>query len=452
MLNMKNQNQQNNKPKNIEDLGFMHRKNAAMLMRESSYTRAIIWISFFFLISLIVWLYYAKIDRMTRGSGKVVPTLNIQYVQSYDGGIISKIFAHEEDLIYQGDAIVKINDSDFQSRLLGGEADITGLTAKRYRLLAESTEENFECPASNNKKLLDKCASEKKLYATRKNTLGEKMSILKEKIIQKNTELKTIAIEIQNLEQAHKLSTETMDIAKNMLKHKVISRMQYNEKQQQLNNITGNLKTKKSLIPKIHSEIKVLENEAVHLRLAFIGDSREKLEEISSKLERLNEAKKIDKGRIHRAIIKSPINGIVKKMYYSTVGGVVKPGGIVAEIVPTEEHLLIDTKILPSKIAFIFEGQAAVIRFSAYDFAIYGSIQGKVVSISADTIIDEIDKKHYYTVKIKTERNFLTKGGKRLPIKIGMVAIVDIINGKQSILDYILNPIIKAKQNMLSDN
>jgi adhesin transport system membrane fusion protein len=139
-------------------------------------------------------------------------------------------------------------------------------------------------------------------------------------------------------------------------------------------------------------------------------------------------------------------------MHYNTLGGVVKPGGVIAEIVPTEEHLIIDTKIEPSNIAFIYTGQDAVVRFSAYDFATYGSLKGKVVSISADTTIDEIDKKHYYTVKIKTDKNYLEKDKKQLPIKIGMVTTVDIMNGKQSILEYILNPIISAQQNMLSNN
>ena len=167
---------------------------------------------------------------------------------------------------------------------------------------------------------------------------------------------------------------------------------------------------------------------------------------------KLNESKNIDQGRVKRAVILSPINGTIKKMHYNTLGGVVKPGGIIAEVVPTEEHLIVDTKITPADIAFIYTGQNAVVRFSAYDFATYGALQGKVISISADTTIDEIDKKHYYTVKIKTDKKYLEQGSKHFPIKIGMVATVDIMNGKQSVFDYILNPIIRAKQNMLSNH
>ena len=271
-------------------------------------------------------------------------------------------------------------------------------------------------------------------------------------MVQKKSELETVKIEIENLKKALTLAKETTDISRRMLKHKVVSKMQYNEQLRQRNSIEGDLRSKKSLLPKISSEIKGLTQEITHTKLAFQSDARTELEKVTAKLEKLNEANQIDKGRIKRAIISSPINGTIKKMHYNTLGGVVKPGGVIAEVVPTEEHLIIDTKIAPSNIAFIYTGQSAVVRFSAYDFATYGALNGKVVSISADTTIDELDKKHYYTVKIKTEKNYLEQAEKHLPIKIGMVATVDIMNGKQSILDYILNPIIKAKQNMLSNH
>ena len=442
----------NMKVKNQDDLRYMHHTHAALLMHGGKYTRAIIWIFLVFLLTLLVWIYYAKIDKMTRGMGKVVPSLELQYIQSYDGGIISEIFVHDGDVVQSGDKIVRIDDTDFKSKYLGSEADINALTAKKYRLRAESKNIPFQIDEIDDFKLHQKLLSEKKLYNAKQETLAKKISIIKEKSTQKKSELETVKIEIENLKTALSLAKETLEISRKMLKHKVVSKMQYNEQLRQMNTIEGELKSKKSLIPKIESEIKGLAQEATHTTLAFQSESREELEKVTAELEKLNESKNIDKGRINRAIIHSPIYGTIKKMHYNTVGGVVKPGGVIAEVVPTEEHLIIDTKIDPSNIAFIYTGQKAVVRFSAYDFATYGSLAGQVVSISADTTIDEIDKKHYYTVKIKTDKNYLEQGNSHLPIKIGMVATVDIINGKQSILDYIINPIIKAKQNMLSNH
>jgi len=440
------------KVKSQDDLQYMHHKHAALLMHGGKYTRAIIWSFLVFLLTLFVWVYYAKIDKMTRGMGKVVPSLELQYIQSYDGGIISKIFVHDGDVVKNGDQIVRIDDRDFRSKYLGGEADINALTAKKYRLLAESKNIPFQIQEHKNVKLHQKLLSEKKLYEAKQETLAKKISIIKEKVTQKKSELATVKIEIENLNKALVLAKETLEISRKMLKHKVVSRMQYNEQLRQMNAIDGDLKSKNSLLPKLTSEIKGLTQEVTHTTLAFQSEAREELEKVAAELEKLNESKNIDKARISRAVILSPINGTIKKMHYNTVGGVVKPGGVIAEVVPTEEHLIIDTKIDPSNIAFIYTGQKAVVRFSAYDFATYGSLSGKVVSISADTTIDEIDKKHYYTVKIKTNKNYLKQANIHLPIKIGMVATVDIINGKQSILEYIINPIIKAKQNMLSNH
>jgi len=440
------------KVKERDDLSYMHNQSAAMLMDGGKFTRAIIWVFLLFVLTLITWFYFAKIDKMTRGEGKVVPSLEIQYIQSFDGGIISEIFVQDGSVVHKGDSLVLIDDADFQSKYLGSTADINALTARKYRLTAESKQIPFVIDTVENKKLYEKCVSEKKLYDAKKTTLEKKIAIIKEKVVQKNAELETVNIEINNLKKASKLSQETLSISKRMLKHKVVSKMQHNEQLRQLNTILGDLESKKSFIPKIHSEIKGLKEEMIHATLSFQSEARTELETTTAELDKLHEAKNIDKGRIRRALIKSPINGIIKKMHHNTLGGVVKPGGVVSEIVPTEEHLIIDTKIEPSKIAFIYADQSAVVRFSAYDFATYGALKGKVVSISADTTIDEIDKKHYYTVKIKTENNYLEKESKKLPIKIGMVATVDIMNGKQSIMDYILNPIITAKQNMLSNN
>ena len=440
------------KVKNKDDLKYIHDQNAAMLMQGSKYTRMIIWGFLAFLITLVVWISFAKIDKMTRGTGKVVPSLELQYIQSFDGGIIEEIFVHEGSMLKVNAPIVRIDDRDFRSKFLGSEVDINALSAKITRLTAESTNAPFCTDDCNDSKLKKKLIFEKKLYDKKHSTLEKKISILEEKVIQKQLEYSTMRVEITTLKKSLLLAQETLDISERMLEHRVVSKMQYNDQLKQFNSIEGELKLKAELLPKVESEIKGLIQEITHATLTFQSEAHSELEEATAIFEKLTESNSIEKGRVNRALIISPINGIIKTMHYNTLGGVVKPGGVIAEIVPTEEHLIIDTKIDPSKIAFIYAGQEAVVRFSAYDFATYGSLKGEVLSISADTTIDEVDKKHYYNVKIKTDKNHLLKNNQSLPIKIGMVATIDIMNGKQSILDYILNPIIKAQQNMLSDN
>ena len=252
-----------------DDLEYMNTTQAAMLMNGGKYTRVMIWIFFIFILTLIVWAYYAKIDKMTRGVGKVVPSLELQYIQSYDGGIISEIFVHDGDIVHRGDKIVRIDDTDFKSKYMSGEVDLYALTAQMYRLEAEAQGTPFLVKEMDNEKLALKISLEKQLYNARQKTLEKKISILREKMIQKESELKTVNIEIENLIKSLKLAQETVEITKRMLKHKVVSKMQYNEQLRQKNNIEGDLESKKSLLPKIESEIKALDEEILHAKLSF---------------------------------------------------------------------------------------------------------------------------------------------------------------------------------------
>ncbi len=439
-------------PISKENSHYIHKKNATIQTEQNTYTRAVIWGVLIFVIVIIYWMYVSDIDKLTRGIGKVVPSLGTQYIQSYDGGIISQIFVKDGDSVETGDPIVRIDDTDFKSKYLGNRASIIALKAKSMRLYAESNNMAFDINISSSADLKRKLYSEKKLYNDRMNALEKKISILKEKLNGKTRELKSVNIELENLKKQLQLARESVGISAKMLSQKVVSKLQYNEQLKQLNGVLGNIANKRSQMVRIESSIKVLKKEIKHERLSFISRSREELEDINSKLEKLQESKNIDKGRIKRALVTSPIGGVIKKMHYNTLGGVIRPGDVIAEIVPTKEHLIIDTKVDPSKIAFIYVGQKANIRFTAYDFAIYGMLKGEVMSISADTAIDKYNNKSYYNVKVKTYKNYLGTNRRQLSIKIGMSAIVDFINGKQTILEYLLNPIIRAKQNMLSNN
>ncbi len=439
-------------PKNKEDLHFMHSKNAAILTKQSTHARAVVWGGFFFVIATIYWMYISDIGKLTRGTGKVVPSLGTQYIQSYDGGIVSQIFVKNGNSIKIGDPIVRIDDTDFKSKYMENRADIIALKAKSMRLYAEANDISFDTNISSASDLRKKLYSEKKLYDDRRNTLEKKIDILKEKLNGKIAELESVNIELDNLQKQLQLTKESVDISTRMLSQKVVSKLQHNEQLKQLNGVLGNIANKRSKIVKIKSGIKILKKEIRHEKLSFISKSGEELEEVNERLEKLQESKNIDEGRIKRALVVSPVSGVVRKMHYNSLGGVIKPGDIIAEIVPTKEHLIVNTKVDPSKIAFIFVGQKANIRFTAYNFAIYGMLKGKVTSISADTTMDKYSKKRYYTVKVKTYKNYLGTKKKQLPIKIGMSTIVDFTNGKQTILQYLLNPIVRAKQNMLSNN
>jgi adhesin transport system membrane fusion protein len=204
------------------------------------------------------------------------------------------------------------------------------------------------------------------------------------------------------------------------------------------------------LIPKYESIVSEAKSEVDKLKTTYVQNSRKELVDVRAKLKQENQSKKAKEDRVNRTLVKSPVNGVVKQLFINTVGGVVKPGSDIVEVVPMEDKLVVDTKIRPADIAFIHPNQKATVRFSSYDFAIYGALEGKVINISADTIVDEIDRKNYYLIQIRTDKNFLGNSETPLPIMPGMIATVDIIIGKKSIMDFILKPIMRAKQNFLS--
>jgi adhesin transport system membrane fusion protein len=203
-------------------------------------------------------------------------------------------------------------------------------------------------------------------------------------------------------------------------------------------------------IPRLESAIKEVQSTINETVFLFKSDAKLKLNEASAEFRGYRANSTALEDQVTRTIVRSPMKGIVQKLYVHTVGGVIKPGENIIEIVPSDQTLLVEVKVKPSDIAFIYDGQKAIVKFSAYDFSIYGGLDGEVVLISADTIKDQKENV-FYTVRIKTTKNFLGREAKPLKIIPGMTVNVDIITGQKSVLDYILKPILKTKQYTFSE-
>jgi len=185
--------------------------------------------------------------------------------------------------------------------------------------------------------------------------------------------------------------------------------------------------------------------------LKFNNAAKEMYNETKAEMTRIKRTNVAREDKVQRTDVRSPVNGTINRLLVNTVGGIVKPGMDIVEIVPSQDNLLVEAKIRPADIAFLYPGQKAIVKFSAYDFAIYGSLDGVLTHISASTIVDDIDKQSYYLVRIKTDKVFLGNKEKKLKLIVGMTADVDIITGKKTVLDYILKPILRATENTLSE-
>lgn len=437
--------------KSEEDLEYMNSVSAAMITHQTLATKTMLWISAFFIVWLIYWAYNAEIDALTRGQGKVIPSSQVQVIQNLEGGIVSEILVKEGENVKKEDILIKIDDTGFVSSFVESKLRYNELQAKSIRLLAESTGTPFEASEAIRKNSPELIRYEESLYLSNKEQLDNSILIHKHRLEQKRDELREAEAKLSNLTKSYEFITRELALNKPLVDKGIVSEVEYLKLQREASSIEGQMKSTKLSIPRLNSIINEQQNNILELQFKFRNIAKEKFNETKAEMARIESVNVAREDKVKRTLVRSPVDGTIKQLLVNTVGGVVKPGMNIIEIVPTEDNLLIEAKIRPADIAFLFPGQRAVVKFSAYDFAIYGSLEGTLTHISADTIYDEASRQNYYLVRIKTDKNYLGSEEKKLNIIVGMTADVDIITGKKTVLDYILKPILRARENVLSE-
>jgi len=434
-----------NKKLSEEDYEFIHSLSAAMAEQTPKKMRWALYFWFITIMLFLIWASLTQIDEITRGDGKVVPNGENRVVQNLEGGIVKEIFVKVGMSVKKGEPLLQIDNGKSQAQHDSTEIKLLELEAKIKRLEAESNHKPFAVPHDIEKKMPLFVANEKSLYLSRQEELKAKIDALIDKKNQKINEFKETKENIVHLKRTNELINEEVKMMKPMVAQGVKSKVAFMKLQREQSQIKGDLTSAQNLLPRIELGISEIENNIKEERITFQNNAKEELNQVTAEKMRLEQSSQALIDQIDRTIVRSPINGIIQKRYVNTIGGVIKPGEDLIEIVPTDDALWLEVKIKPSDIAFIYPDQKAIVKVSAYDFAIYGSLEGKVVHISADTSKDQKENV-FYTIHIKTTKNYL--GTKKKPLKIipGMVVNVDIMTGKKSVMDYILKPILKAKQ------
>ncbi|HAU0207331.1 TPA: HlyD family type I secretion periplasmic adaptor subunit [Legionella pneumophila] len=369
-----------------------------------TFTHIILWTSLLFFIVAIIWANYAILDEVTTGQGKVIPSSEVQVIQNLEGGIIQNIFVKEGQIVKKDQILMQIDNTRFMASYAEAEKKIDALEIEVIRLNAQISKTKPVFPEKFTKSYPRLVQDQLSLYESRMRELNQ-------------------------LETALELAQKELNLTRPLLKGGSVSEVEVIRLERTVSEIKGNIEK-------------------------FKSEELDKLNKARTELFALIEANKADKDRLTRTTVRSPVYGIVKQIKMKTIGGVVQPGSDLLEIVPLDDTLLIEAKIRPSDIGFIHPGQKAMVKITAYDFSIYGGLDGVVEHISADTIVDEqTDKKEesYYIVKVRTEKNYLGTEKKPLPIIPGMQATVDILTGQKAVLQYLLKPIIKAKQSALRE-
>jgi adhesin transport system membrane fusion protein len=412
-----------------------------------------------FFLFVIIWANFAKIDELTRGQGKVIPTNKIQTIQSYDGGEIEEILVKNGEHVKIGQPLVKIDTTRFQATLEENQEGISQWMAMLERLKIESNiDVDKPIPElkynDDVKKIAgDYIASETTLFKNRVQELKSSVQVLKAQLNQKKQELEEIKAQKSQLERNLKLVQLQRKTIKNLVQSGAKSKVDLINIEKEYQELRGDLKAAELSIPRSRFAISEAENKVSEKIRSFRTEASKEYQKILVELNKAEARKVSDSDKVQKTVMKSPVDGIIKEIYVNTIGGVVQPGQELINIVPDSEILLVEAKIDPRDIAFINPKQKAIVKITAYDFSIYGGLEGQIVEISADSIIDKDSKdgKSYYKVVVKTEQNYLEKDGEKLPIIPGMVASVDIVTGQKSIMDFILKPILKIKQNSLHE-
>ncbi|WP_024955230.1 HlyD family type I secretion periplasmic adaptor subunit [Sulfurospirillum arcachonense] len=432
----------------VHDLKYMSSLSEAVLQKSPRRSKYILWLIALSIGWLIFWASQAELDELTRGEGKIIPSHQLQVVQNLEGGIVSDILIKEGDIVKQGQVILKINNTNFASSYEEGKLKLDELKAKFLRLDAEANElKSFNYDKTKTSKQIE---YEKSLYDSNKEQLTKSLDVIKEQITQKNQELSELYAKIKQEQNTLKLMEEEVAITEPLVKRGLVSEVEFLQLRRQLNGVKGDLEASTLSIPRLKSQIIEFNNKISEIKLEYKNKAKEELNKVVAEISRITETNTALSDRVKRTLVRSPVDGTVQQLFINTIGGVIQPGMDLVEIVPAQDTLLVEAKIKPSDIAFLRPHLDAMVKFSAYDFAIHGGLNGKVTNISADTIKDEKDES-YYQVRIKTDKNHLGSEEKPLPIIVGMTVSVDIITGKKTVLDYLLKPILKAKQSALRE-
>ncbi len=430
---------------NNDDLQYMQSLSNAVLEKTTERSKKILWIMALAVSWLIVWANFAEIDELARGIGKVIPSKQLQIVQNLEGGIIAEILVDEGEKVDQGQVLIKIDDTKFSSSFEENQLRYSELRAKSIRLEAEATGKKFIVDKKIAREISDTISHEKALFVINQKQLKQSTNILKEQVKQRENELREVRSKQNQLQRSYNLIAEEVKITKPLVRNGLVSKVEFLQLSRQESAMKGDLDAVIISIPRIRSTIKEARNKIEETKLEFRHSAKEKLNEVNAEMARILKSGSALEDQVNRTLVRSPVNGIIKQLLINTINGVVQPGMDIVEIVPIQDKLLIETKVKPSDIAYLYPGQNAIVKFTAYDFAIYGGLTGKLTYISSDTIVDE-EGETYYLVRIKTDENHLLKDGKRYEIIVGMIANVDIITGKKTVMDFILKPILKAQQ------
>ena len=432
------------------DLKFVSSLSVAVLQKSTTSSKILVWSILLLVIAFISWASVSTIDEVTRATGKVIPSHQIQKIQHLEGGIVTEILIQEGDIVKKGQALVEIDSIGSKARFQESKIRLYELEAKASRLKAQVNRGTISFNPIIQTEFEEIVTEERSLFKSSMAEFEQRISILKERLKQRKSELKEAKNVKKELIDRYKSIKEEVKITQPLVDKQLFSEVEFLKLKRQASMIKGELNSAELSIPRLESKINEAKNSIKEATLEFSNKAKKEYNEVISEIARIEHTNILLKDKVYKMVLRSPVDGTVKQLLTNTIGGVIHPGQDIVELVPLEDSLISEVKVRPSDIAYLYKGQDAIVKFTAYDFSIHGGLRAKVTHISADTIQDEKGES-YFLVLVKTNKSFLGTIDKPLKIMVGMTVSVDILTGKKTILDYIMKPILKTKENALKE-
>ncbi len=399
----------------------------------------------------LLWASLAQVDEVTRGQGRVIPSSKVQVVQAAEPASIDAILVRSGQRVRKGQLLVRLDDTDSSSALGQIAAENRSLAARADRLGQEGGIGGGNCATKPGGSTAPECREEAALQAVRRQALGSRMAALGAAVEQRRRELAEAQATAGSLRSSIALAQRQVEMLAPLAEKSIVPQTELLTARRELIDLQGRLAAAQQTISRAGAGVGEAQAQASEASFQFRQEALNERSQLSAKIAVNAESLKGAAGRLQRAEIRSPVNGVVNDVQITTVGGFVNAGQKIMQVVPMGDKLLIEARVKPSDIAFIKVDDRANVKVTAYDFSIYGGLVGNVVQVSADSIYDEVSKEAYFTVVVQTDRAYLVSGGRQLPITPGMICDVEIITGRKSVLSYLLKPVLKARSEALQE-
>ncbi len=403
-----------------------------------------------FIFSFIVWSGFSSLNEVVRGRGEVIPSGNVQVIQSLEGGIVEKMLGKEGDTVEASQPLLRLNDIQAKSELEANSRKYYGMLATVIRLQAEAAGKPLRFPEDVMKGAPESVTAETDAYGESEKQLQNQLDVLRQQLEQRKQKLIGLKEKITDVSNVLKLAEARKKMVAPMVKRGSASKEELLQIDSDIAQKRTDLDALQQSLPLTAAEVKEAEGRIAEQESTFKADAQRQLSKMMVDLNALKATLAALRDKSLRTEIRSPVYGTVMNIRIRTVGGVIKPGEPIMEVVPREGQLIVETLIKPSDIAFIHPEQKAIVRLSAYDFSVYGALAGKVVEISPDSTTNEKGESFYH-VKVRTDESRLKKNGKSYPIIPGMQATVDVVTGKRTVMQYLLKPFINASKTALTE-